>query len=368
MSDLVVVNWDFFCNILFEFAGFMDITTLFLYFFSVHSISVFLIAGIFTVIIRKISPSLIYIIWLLVLLKLLLPVGLFNIPTHPRALSPTILLQDDLSLPVHSFHSNEEDQIIFETKNELRKQSLVILLSKETIHFLIYSMLLCWIIISVFVGLSQLVRHSRFEKRLLNMVPIVTGKPYEILFQLTKEIGLSSTPKLLMANENCSPCTIGAWGGKHLIIIPQSIIDEGDELTLKVVLTHELMHVRHNDSKINTIQSLCFILFHLHPVRIIADKWFDYYREIARDLEAIRVLNIDRRDYVKVMIRIILMRSGNRAPIWAANTFVDARYPRVERMKFLNSHLDKQSMLNIQLGYALLFIFAVLCLIHPIPF
>lgn len=346
----------------------MDITTLFLYFFSFHSIYLLIIAGIFTLIIRKISPSLIYFIWLLVLLKLLLPIGLFKIPTYPRALSPTLLLQDNLSVPVHSFRPDEGDQFIFESKNELRKQSLVILLSKETIHFLIYIMLYCWVLISIFAGLSQFIRHSRFEKRLLNMVPIVTGKPYEILFQLTNEIGLPNTPKLLMANANCSPCTIGTWGGKHLIVLPQYLVDEGDELALKVVLTHELMHVKHNDSKINTIQSLCFILFHLHPVRIIADKWFDYYREIARDLEAIRVLNIDRRDYVKVMIRIILMRRGNVASIWAANTFVDTHFPRVERMKFLNSHLDKQSMLNIHLGYALLFLFSALCLIHPIPF
>lgn len=68
------------------------------------------------------------------------------------------------------------------------------------------------------------------------------------------------------------------------------------------------------------------------------------------------------------MIQIILMRTGNKPPIWAANSFVDTHFPRVERMKFLNLHLDTQSMLKIHLGYAMLLLFVVLCLIHPIPY
>ncbi len=345
----------------------MNISSLFLYFSSFHAFFLLALALGFSLLLYHIKPSLCYWVWLIVLVKLLLPVGLLELQTHPRVFSPSYILGgrvfDD---PIHlqSTMGNSAEMVFFVFQVFHCVGGLD---PSEGLHLCLSAFILVWVLLSVQVAVVQLYRFAVFHRRLRKLPIVDSGIAFERLAHLSSCLGLPFVTKLKTFQGSFSPCTIGLLNS-HTIILPQSLIDEGDEDTLDVVIAHELAHIQNRDIWLNLLRFLCLVMFHAHPVRILADRWFDYHREIARDLEAMRLFGIDRRKYVSVMIQQMFLQSDSQMKGWALNHFVEFHFPRVARMKFLSTYSEPQSAVNQWIGILLLIQFALMCMISPIPY
>jgi hypothetical protein len=91
---------------------------------------------------------------------------------------------------------------------------------------------------------------------------------------------------LCTSDEVERPCVLGFW--RPRILIPPALLRELSPLELKLVVEHEMEHLRRGDDWSNLVQKIGLVLFPLNPVLVWVERRLCAERELACDD---RVLN-----------------------------------------------------------------------------
>jgi len=110
-------------------------------------------------------------------------------------------------------------------------------------------------------------------------------------YKVNKEV------KLYNSDVITSACTFGLI--KHVIILPKTHCDND----LKIVICHELSHIKSHDTIFRLIRLICLSLYWFNPLMYIMSNSFDEISELACDEKVTKHLNYrDRFRYENLII------------------------------------------------------------------
>lgn len=99
--------------------------------------------------------------------------------------------------------------------------------------------------------------------------------------QLVMQLGLHTSPKLLLSLKINTPMAIG-WI-KPVVLIPASMVSGLAPSQLEMLILHELAHIRRHDYLVNFLQTMIEILFFFHPAVHWISKQMRNEREYCSD-------------------------------------------------------------------------------------
>ncbi|NNE66040.1 MAG: M48 family metalloprotease [Pyrinomonadaceae bacterium] len=241
------------------------------------------------------KPQLAYFVWLLVLLKLLMPSflsvplpeknGLFNSPKAPVVLSTSTtgavpVVPAGTEIPI------EAATPAFEWTSLVEYIPLV------------------WGI-GILIALAwSLFRIIRFDCLLRGSSDRVSGSVKKIVLEFGSKLGLKRLPKIYETSADITPLV---WwvGGKVRIYVPTRIIENLEKEELQMVLAHELAHVRRRDYLVRWLEWSAAIIFWWNPVVWWAQRNLRACEEICCDSLVLSTIAPEPHHYASSLLSAV---------------------------------------------------------------
>jgi len=128
-------------------------------------------------------------------------------------------------------------------------------------------------------------------------------------------------PRLVVGDAAAGPYVVGVL--RPVIVVPPALLDE--PALLRPALLHELAHIRRRDALGRFIQVLARAAFWFLPVVRIASKRLELAREAACDAWALEAGEISRPAYARLLVQMAQLRATPAAAALAAPRTLDAR-------------------------------------------
>ncbi|MBA3451728.1 MAG: M56 family metallopeptidase [Deltaproteobacteria bacterium] len=132
------------------------------------------------------------------------------------------------------------------------------------------------------------------------------------------------TPRLVVGDDVTGPYVVGLV--RAIIVVPPALLE--DETLLRAALLHELAHVRRRDAIGRCIQMLATAVFFFWPIVRIAGRRLDLAREAACDAWALEAGDVPRPAYARLLVRMAALRTAAAAGL-ASPRSLDARVAAV---------------------------------------
>lgn len=299
------------------------------------------------------SASLLYALWLLVLIRLVLPPD-FAFPTGwgwwvrselataSSTAPPTVPLQTPVDTP----------QAAHQPPNATQQESpglasvpfgLVLMIAWLGIVAARCGMLLT-AAIQVHVWVSR--AHLILDPALLELLETCRDR-----VGVRRRVGLRNS-------EACStPLVVGVW--RPVLLLPSAVLDRLNVEQLRSVLIHELHHVRRWDGLVNLLQGILGAIYFFHPAVWWANRRIRQLREDACDERTVAVLEGNRKPYGEAIFRVAEILGYSAPPLTLG--VLDSTSPLTQRLRrILDPRLpidggqQWQSALILIVGVALL--------------
>jgi len=125
----------------------------------------------------------------------------------------------------------------------------------------------------------------------------------DLLRLLARQMGLRTPPRLMITPNVNSPMVVGPF--RPVILLPAHRLPEIPPDELRMLLAHELAHVRRRDLLLAFVPELMVILFFFCPLAWYAKRQWAITREAACDAEAIALTGASPRDYSGLLLKIV---------------------------------------------------------------
>jgi beta-lactamase regulating signal transducer with metallopeptidase domain len=161
--------------------------------------------------------------------------------------------------------------------------------------------ILAWSAISagLLVWLTARWRHIVCDLKRATPVPAWLGE----LFDETKHsAGLSRAVCLRVTTQAMSPAVCGLF--RPIILLPQSLVEKLSPVQLRAVLLHELVHLRRGDVWTNCAQALVQIVYWWHPLLWFANARIRRVREEAVDDAVMLTLRDEAEVYAPTLLEV----------------------------------------------------------------
>ena len=130
-------------------------------------------------------------------------------------------------------------------------------------------------------------------------VPAWLGEMFD---EAKSSIGLRRAVRLRVTNQAMSPAVCGLF--QPVILLPQSLVQKLPPTQLRAVLLHELTHLRRGDVWMNCAQALVQIVYWWHPLLWFANARIRRVREEAVDDAVMLALRDDAEAYAPTLLEV----------------------------------------------------------------
>lgn len=271
----------------------------------------------------KLSPVFHYYIWMLLIIKLIIPFGpqsqfsmynFFNIRPNTIALSMTTSNKQyneaaaalDKSRNITSNNNNltkvnTQVQIINKVKNNL------VLNYKNYLVFI-------WILGMIAASLNVLLGIIRIRKAVLMKIDNKDKTINDILETCMSIVKIKYEVKVVVSDKVGSPSLFGIF--KPVIIIPKHILEKLSEEELKHVVIHELCHAKRKDVVISWTAAFLKIVYWFNPIIIYGLNKMRNDCEMACDAAVLSYLGKEKKqDYGNTVLNVLkLIDKNSRLP------------------------------------------------------
>ena len=264
------------------------------------SVLILVVFALDLLLLRKVRAAVRYSLWLVVLLKLVLPTS-FALPTSlawwlPRHTEPSSLPKPT-ARPVTIVHI--EQNVVLPSISTVPpllspaplrpsiSRSAKMLLVSATGSVVLLLLIIC-----------QWFRVSRTIRRALS--------PWDWLVQLFRAVceqaRICWPVRLRLTEQSVSPSLCGIL--RPVILIPGSLATELSQPQLRAALLHELIHLRRADVLVSFFQSLLQIVYWWHPLVWLANARIRGLREEAVDDAVVLALHEDAEAYPTALLEV----------------------------------------------------------------
>ena len=134
-------------------------------------------------------------------------------------------------------------------------------------------------------------------------VPCGDDRIFEILIPLARSLGLRAVPRLRLARTMTRPMLIGIV--RPTLIFPETVLATAAPETLRMMIAHELAHVRRMDLAWSAFGAVAQSLFFFHPLAWVASRESILAQESACDELAIRATSSTAMSYAEMLVEVV---------------------------------------------------------------
>jgi beta-lactamase regulating signal transducer with metallopeptidase domain/HEAT repeat protein len=241
---------------------------------------------------KRVRATVRYGIWMLILIKLLLPASL-SFPTSigywvppPQAISEDPVFQVHLPLTTPAFvGKSTEVATVAIPSPTLQWQSVAVLL---------------WLVGIVILTLV-VVFQSAAARRIVADAEI-TNEFSETLERCRRMLGLHRCVSLRLSKAVATPAVCGQW--RPVILLPQALAGKLEPSQMETVLMHELAHVKRGDLWVGFVQTVLQVFYFYNPLLWLANAAIRRVREEAVDEMTLVALARDADLYPEALLKV----------------------------------------------------------------
>jgi len=141
----------------------------------------------------------------------------------------------------------------------------------------------CWLLGALVAGGRIGYALTRTRRLLRESVPVTDAGILATVEELAAQAGLLWPPETRSA-EIAGPLVTHPW--RPVVLIPHALAAEGATPALRMILAHELAHIRHHDSRWGWLGIMAKALFFFHPLVHLAARDLQLAQEMACDARA----------------------------------------------------------------------------------
>ena len=260
---------------------------------------------------QTLSPRVRHAIWLLVLLRLTIPVGLSSpfgaVPASTATSRSTGALPEDsfitngllesstVASPESASHTGSGDRAASTQGSDPAASPAVVLF-------------LAWGAGVLVLTSAQLVRAARRRVRTRDALALPPRLEQRV-DQLRRELGLPRTVDARMVPDDAGAGPVVQGFLKPRILLPARLVRSWQGDQLHPILLHELIHLRRWDPAVRALANLLQIVYFFHPLVWWVGRRLAAERERACDDAVVRRLPGGKRTYVDCLLRLVEERS-----------------------------------------------------------
>jgi beta-lactamase regulating signal transducer with metallopeptidase domain len=296
---------------------------------------------------RRVRPAVRHALWLVVLVKLLIPPS-FAIPTgigwwlRPREIG---LAQKEAATYVVTYGPARATMplpapnhtVVPTPRIHLSTGGWGVLLAGGISLALLIVMVARW-------------RRLRYQLRKSQTAPAWME---ELLRDIQGKARCHRPVKLLQTDASISPALCGLF--RQVIVLPTALVKQLTPPQLRAVLLHELYHLRNGDVWINCFQSLLQIAFWWHPLLWLANARIRRIREEVVD-DAVRLaLGEDAENYAPTLLEVARLALGRPLATLGLVGILESPHALKQRIdRLVNFPAPRRVGLSIISGLAIL--------------
>jgi len=298
---------------------------------SIQLTVLFIVLFLLSYIYRKRSAHFLYSLWIIFLIKALLPPSI-SIPLIKNStIIPQISIQSYPSFAALSLTEAVDKNPAFQTNSIL---------------------LLLWIGIITSIFGFFLLKNIFFRKRLQQAQPIEHPISEGCLERDKHEF---SRIRFYIQERISSPFTVNLRNPR--IYLPPDWYGWEDKQKQAVIL-HEFAHIKRKDLWINLIQNIIQIFYFFHPVVWMANRYISAYREQVCDDYVISRLKNKSLEYCKMILSSLDRSRGSNRYSSLINCFVQDRRALIKRFEYL---INRKEEIMQKFKVTEKFVLGVLC-------
>jgi len=327
---------------------------------------------------KKVRAVFRYWIWLLVLLKLVLPTSLST------PLSLGYFFGDQLAYVDRTETTTETAQIapgivtpmIDSPRTEAGSDTSAIAPTTPTIESVVAkpvntlvvsatplswqgAVFLAWLTVVMAMGLLLLQR-AIFVRGLVAQAKEANGLMADTLESCRGSMGVKRKIGLKVSANATSPAVCGLF--RPVILVPQNLTSSLSKSQLRAVLLHELAHIRRGDLWVNLAQTFLQIIYFYNPLLWLANCIIRRVREQAVDEMVLVAMGEKARQYPQALVEVAKLAFKRPALSLRLIGAVESKSALAGRIKhILNRPMPKRAKLGI-LGLAVVIITAAILL------
>jgi beta-lactamase regulating signal transducer with metallopeptidase domain len=288
---------------------------------------------------KRVRAAVRYPLWMLVLVKLVLPPS-FAAPTglaywlpETKIVKPSMVITSPVV--VHYAETGFVEPHVLQTLPPPRPR-----LQAAAVF------LLTWLVIAL--GLvGWLVRRSHSVARTAARAAPASKSPEELLEACRQQMGIQRRVRLKLSTNAGSPAVCGLW--RPIILIPRALAGKLTPLQLRAVLFHELAHIQRGDVWVNYAQTLLQILYWWHPLLWLANAQIRRAREQAVDERVMVEMGGEAEAYPATLLEVAKLASKRPMPALGLIGIVESKSALAQRIRHL---LDSPAPKSAKLGFA----------------
>jgi beta-lactamase regulating signal transducer with metallopeptidase domain/type II secretory pathway component GspD/PulD (secretin) len=215
-------------------------------------------------------------------------------------------------------------------------------------------LLLAWLAIALGL-MAWLVRRSHSVARTAARATLASSSPKELLLECRQQMGIRRRVSVKLSANAGSPAVCGLW--RPVILIPQALADKLTPVQMRAVLFHELAHIQRGDVWVNYAQSLLQIFYWWHPLLWLANAHIRRVREQAVDERVMVEMGREAEAYPNTLLEVAKLASRRPMPALGLIGIVESKSALAQRIRHL---LDSPAPRSAKLGFARLAAVALL--------
>ena len=264
----------------------------------------------------KLNTVLLSALWMLVLVRLLMPLSIES-PIHIGEIIPERLVEepiliteteanttpaednltsDEYMIPGEAFDLTHNENLLenntqpaLEQNEPTFFQSVGAYIKRvqfETILLSVWIVVGAIILIKGFLSLALFTRKLRGEN-------VVSTKLYNAFMDARRNLEINKSVRILESDNVDMPMTFGLIHPK--IVVPKEMVDAIDAKKLRLIITHELVHIKRLDILKNYLWLMAKAIHWFNPLVWIGYKLYLSDMEIICDTKVIEKVNLDDR-------------------------------------------------------------------------
>lgn len=163
-----------------------------------------------------------------------------------------------------------------------------------------------------------------------------------LLADISTELALRKLPRIMVTGAKFGPAVIGIF--RPLIVLPQILVQQLDDETLKPVIAHELIHIRRGDLLVGVLQAVAHCLWWFHPFVWLANRTISRFAEQCCDEQVLSETGCSARQYAQSLLAVIECRSRLvPVPVFPGMKPVEITQQRLEKIMTLKQGRSRRN-------------------------
>jgi beta-lactamase regulating signal transducer with metallopeptidase domain len=194
--------------------------------------------------------------------------------------------------------------------------------------------LLAWA--AVVIGMAVvLIQRALFVRGLVAQSREPPPEIAELLGRCGRRLGVRGNLAVRLSPLSASPSVCGLR--RPVILIPEEMLARLQANELESVLLHELAHVKRGDLWLNLVQALLQVMYFYHPLLWAANAWIRRVREQAVDETVLAALGEEAEDYPRTLLSVSRLAFGQPALSLRLLGVVESRKALMDRIRHIAS-------------------------------